>query len=158
MRSRILLICLAGLISASCNDCNGEERVIDDIVSLQLNFQVCRDSSAFETRGLTISPWSGELRRASPGAEGGDASFSVAPTSLLSPRIDSPEGRSWFRVSGAENLRPGEWHISVVYAYGGPSPPARSISGRVTVQAAGSSVYLTEGIDEASLSSFPACP
>lgn len=156
MSSKLLIISLAVLLSISCNDCNGEDRVIDDIVSLELHFQVCRDTSYFETRGLTLSRWAGNLRTPSAGAEGGDTSFEVIPTVAQSPVAESPDGRSWFVLgTRAENLRPGEWDITVEYIMSGAG---RSLDDQVEVLAAGSSVYFTAGIDEASLANFPPCP
>ena len=151
----LLAVTFLLLCSVSCNDCNGEERIIDDIVSLQLNVQVCRDVSTFSARGLTIPLFSGTLHSAASGAAVGETSFEIVPVVALSPLAESPAGRSWFRLTPrAENLRPGEWVVQFDYTnFGGGD-----IHENVEVLAAGSSVYFTIGRDDASLTGFPSCP
>ena len=137
----------------SCNGCD-DERILDDIVSLELNFQVCTDVSAFSSRGLTIR-WEGHLRSASSGATSGETSFSI-PSSVLNPLPESPSGRSWFRSANrVENLRAGEWDIEVEYFY--PAGVGADIHERVEFLGS-NSVYFTHGNDDASTSGFPECP
>lgn len=137
----------------SCNGCD-DERILDDIVSLDLNFQVCTDVSSFSSRCLTIR-WEGSLRSASSGATSGDTTFSI-PNAVLCPLSESPSGRSWFRsATRVENLRAGEWDIEVEYIY--PHGVGADIHDRVNLLGT-SSIYFTHGNDDASLSGFPECP
>lgn len=152
----IKMLCMGLFISfriVACEGCD-DERILDDVVSLDLNFQICTDASNYTDRGLTIR-WEGHLREAASGATSGETSFTV-PYAVHFAVDESPDGRSWFHRSiPVLNLRAGEWDIEVEYVL--PSGTGEDIHERFDLLGT-NNIYFTHGNDLGQTSGFPACP